>query len=94
MVMEYIEGHPLADRLSKRALPFAGALRLAIQLADGLDAAHHAGVVRRDLKPANVVLTDAGAKLLDFGLAKATGFDRTAEIAAALPRAISPSLSF
>jgi serine/threonine protein kinase len=54
---------------------------------------HHAGVVRRDLKPANVVLTDAGAKLRDFGLAKATGFDRTAVTAAASPRAISP-LSF
>jgi len=78
LVMEYLEGRTLADRLSKGALPSDQALRYALQIADALDKAHRQGVVHRDLKPANVVLTKAGAKLLDFGLAKWRGPERGA----------------
>ena len=71
--MEYLEGETLADRLTKGALPLDDALKVAIQIADALSAAHRHGIVHRDLKPGNVMLTKAGAKLLDFGLAKASG---------------------
>ena len=70
LVMEYLEGETLADRLTKGALPLDQALRYAIEIADALDKAHRQGVTHRDLKPANIMLTKAGAKLLDFGLAK------------------------
>jgi eukaryotic-like serine/threonine-protein kinase len=70
LVMEYIEGESLADRLAERPLPVDHALRYAIQVADALDKAHRARLVHRDLKPANIMLTKSGAKLLDFGLAK------------------------
>ena len=70
LVMEYLEGETLADRLAKGALPLDQALRYAIEIADALDKAHRQGVTHRDLKPANIMLTKAGAKLLDFGLAK------------------------
>ena len=70
MVLEYIEGETLADRLKKGALPLDQALRHAIEIADALDKAHRQGVVHRDLKPGNIMLTKSGAKLLDFGLAK------------------------
>ena len=70
LVMEYLEGETLADRLQKGALPQEQALRIGVQVADALDKAHRAGIVHRDLKPGNVMLTKAGAKLLDFGLAR------------------------
>jgi len=70
LVMEYLEGEPLVQRLSAGALPLEAALSYAVQVAGALAAAHRQGVVHRDLKPANVVLTGSGAKLLDFGLAK------------------------
>src|SRR3990172_4008291 len=70
LVMEYIEGETLLDRLKKGALPPDKALEYGIQIADGLDKAHRAGIVHRDLKPGNIMLTKSGAKLLDFGLAK------------------------
>ncbi len=73
LVMELLDGETLADRLTKGALPPAQALTIAIEIASALDAAHRAGIVHRDLKPGNVMLTKAGAKLLDFGLAKAGG---------------------
>ena len=72
LVMEYLEGETLAERLQKGALPLDQALRYAIEIADALDKAHRQGVTHRDLKPANIMLTKAGAKLLDFGLAKLT----------------------
>jgi Tol biopolymer transport system component len=70
LVMEYVHGETLAERLRKGALPPAEAIKHATQIGDALDKAHRAGVVHRDLKPSNVMLTKAGAKLLDFGLAK------------------------
>ena len=70
LVMEYIEGETLAERLGKGALPLDQALQHGIEIADALDKAHRQGVVHRDLKPGNIMLTKSGAKLLDFGLAK------------------------
>ena len=70
LVMEYLKGETLAERLTKGALPLDQALKYAIEVADALDKAHRQGVTHRDLKPANIMLTKAGAKLLDFGLAK------------------------
>ncbi len=70
LVMEYLEGESLADRLGKAALPLEQALRYAVEIADALDKAHRQGIVHRDLKPGNVMLTKSGVKLLDFGLAK------------------------
>ena len=71
LVMEYLEGETLADRLASGALPMGQTLRFGIQIADALDRAHRHGIVHRDLKPGNVMLTKSGVKLLDFGLAKA-----------------------
>ena len=72
LVMEYIEGQPLSQRLTKGPLPTEQLLKLGIQISEALDAAHRHGIIHRDLKPGNVMLTKAGAKLLDFGLAKPT----------------------
>jgi Tol biopolymer transport system component/predicted Ser/Thr protein kinase len=71
LVMEYLEGETLSDRLLKGALPFEQVLRYGIEIADALDKAHRQGIVHRDLKPGNVMITKSGVKLLDFGLAKA-----------------------
>lgn len=70
LVMECVEGETLAKRLEKGALPLEQVLKYGAQIADGLDKAHRSGVVHRDLKPGNIMLTATGAKLLDFGLAK------------------------
>ncbi len=71
LVMEYLEGETLSDRLAKGALPLEQTLRYGVEIADALDKAHRQGIVHRDLKPGNVMLTKSGVKLLDFGLAKA-----------------------
>jgi serine/threonine protein kinase len=73
LVMEYLEGESLADRLRKGALPLKQTLQIGVQIAEALTAAHRAGIVHRDLKPGNIMLTKSGAKLLDFGLAKPHG---------------------
>ena len=70
LVMEYLEGETLAERLVKGPLPVEQVLRYGIQIADALDKAHRLGIIHRDLKPGNVMLTKSGVKLLDFGLAK------------------------
>jgi Tol biopolymer transport system component len=70
LVMEFLEGESLADRLNKGPLPIDQALRIGIEILGALDAAHRGGIVHRDLKPGNVMLTKSGVKLLDFGLAK------------------------
>jgi Tol biopolymer transport system component len=71
LVMEYLEGETLAQRLERGALPLSDVLKYGVQIADALDKAHRQGVVHRDLKPGNIMLTpQGGAKLMDFGLAK------------------------
>ena len=93
LVMEYLEGETLADRLKKGPLPLEQALKCAIEIADALDTAHRQGVVHRDLKPGNVMLTKTGAKLLDFGLAKLREGDPSdpATSASAIPTEHGPS---
>ena len=70
LVMEYLEGETLASRMARGALPVEDAVGIACQIADALAHTHQHGLVHRDLKPGNVMLTPTGAKLLDFGLAK------------------------
>jgi eukaryotic-like serine/threonine-protein kinase len=70
LVMEYLEGETLAQRLVKGSLPLEQVLQYAIEISDALDKAHRKGVTHRDLKPGNIMLTKTGTKLLDFGLAK------------------------
>ncbi len=68
--MEYLEGETLAARLTRGPLPTDQVLRYATEIADALDKAHRKGITHRDLKPGNIMITKAGTKLLDFGLAK------------------------
>jgi serine/threonine protein kinase len=70
LVMEYLEGQTLADRLKKGSFPLDQVLQIAVHIADALETAHRHGVIHRDLKPGNIMLTKAGAKVLDFGVAK------------------------
>jgi Tol biopolymer transport system component/predicted Ser/Thr protein kinase len=71
LVMEYLEGESLAERLRKGPLPLKDSLKIGIEVCEALEAAQRAGIVHRDLKPGNIMLTKNGAKLMDFGLAKA-----------------------
>src|SRR5689334_23607596 len=70
LVMEFLEGETLADRLARGPIPIDQTLRIGAEILAALDAAHKNGIVHRDLKPGNVMLTKSGVKLLDFGLAK------------------------
>jgi Tol biopolymer transport system component/tRNA A-37 threonylcarbamoyl transferase component Bud32 len=70
LVMEYLDGESLADRLAHGPLSMEETLRYGIEIAEALDAAHRHGIIHRDLKPGNIVITKSGAKLLDFGLAR------------------------
>ena len=72
IVMELVEGPTLADRIAQNPIPPDEALNIAMQIADGLEAAHERGIVHRDLKPSNIKLKpDGTVKILDFGIAKA-----------------------
>jgi len=87
LVMEYLEGETLAQRLQKGPLPLEQVLQYAIEIADALDKAHRKGITHRDLKPGNIMLTKSGTKLLDFGLAKLTQ-----EAAPAIPDSQLPTM--
>jgi Tol biopolymer transport system component/predicted Ser/Thr protein kinase len=71
LVMEFIDGETLADRLARGPLPIGEVLDYGVQIADALERAHKQGIIHRDLKPGNIMLTSEGTKLLDFGLARA-----------------------
>ena len=86
IIMEYLEGENLADRLSTGPLPLQQALKIGVEIADALDKAHRQGIIHRDLKSGNIMLTKSGAKLMDFGLAKPT----TAALGATAPSSGSP----
>jgi serine/threonine protein kinase len=70
LVMEYLEGETLERRLQRGPLPAEQQLKIALEIADALEKAHRQGIIHRDLKPGNIMLTKAGAKLMDFGLAR------------------------
>ena len=97
LVMEYLDGETLAARLANRSgleeggLPLNDAIKIAIEIASGLDAAHRLGITHRDLKPGNVMLTKAGAKLVDFGLAKGRAGSSLRADNASLPTRSAPS---
>ena len=84
LVMEFLEGETLTDRVAKGPLPLDQVLRHGIEIADALEKAHRQGIVHRDLKPGNVMITKSGVKLVDFGLAK---------LAAPAPGSVVSSLS-
>jgi TRAP transporter TAXI family solute receptor len=100
LVMPYLEGETLAQRLERGAMPMEAALTTAAQVADALDGAHAAGIVHRDLKPGNIFLTKSGVKLLDFGLAKSTtsafpsGIDATRSASMTVPGTILGTLAY
>ena len=77
LVLELVEGETLADRIKAGPIPVEESLKLALQIAEALEAAHEKGVIHRDLKPANIKVTpDGKVKVLDFGLAKAYAGDK------------------
>jgi len=90
LIMEFVDGETLAERLSRKPLSLAESIRIAVDLLAALDYAHRQGVIHRDLKPSNVMLTRSGAKLLDFGIAKLKGYDEPDGIAAGTPMYMAP----
>ena len=95
LVMEFLEGESLANRLKRGPIPFAELVKVGSEVADALDRAHRSGIVHRDLKPGNIMLTKSGAKLLDFGLAKsaAVGAMAGSDSAPLLSAAMTQTLS-
>lgn len=78
LVMEFVEGESLADRLLRGPLAIPEIVKIGSDICDALETAHRRGIIHRDLKPANIMLTKSGAKLMDFGLAKPLGMDAAA----------------
>lgn len=85
LVMEYLEGETLAERLANGSLQMRDVLKIGQEVCDGLQAAHRSGIVHRDLKPGNVMLTKSGAKLMDFGLAKPLSKPAAAGVGSSAP---------
>ncbi len=90
LVMEYIEGKTLAERLRAGALPLGDVLQIGREIAAAIEAAHRRSVVHRDLKPGNVMLGPAGTKVLDFGLAKVATAEPPPSVASKLPTLTEP----
>jgi Tol biopolymer transport system component len=88
LVMEFLEGEPLSERLRKGPLSIKESLKIGIEVCDALEAAHRAGIVHRDLKPGNIMLTKSGAMLMDFGLAKSIAAAGAASTSAPLLSAV------
>jgi Tol biopolymer transport system component len=93
LVMELVDGETLSARLARGPLPVAEVLRIGVQVGDALEKAHRAGVIHRDLKPGNIMLTRSGAKLIDFGLARATGLDGARASSSILGVSQSPTMA-
>ena len=95
LVMEYLEGMTLAARIARGPLPLDEVVKYGVEICEGLEKAHRNGVVHRDLKPANIMLTKAGAKLMDFGLAKASalGASPSSSMTVSLPSSASQPLT-
>src|SRR5246127_4534758 len=85
LVMEFLEGETLAERLRKGAMPMSEIIKIGTDVADALGFAHRQGIAHRDLKPGNIMLTQSGAKLMDFGLAKPLGARNPAAGSGAAP---------
>src|SRR4029079_12377324 len=92
LVLEFVDGPTLADRIAQGPLPVEESLQIAQQIGEALEAAHNAGIIHRDLKPANIKLTPGGAvKVLDFGLAKA--IDSGPAIGSSSSLSLSPTIT-
>jgi serine/threonine protein kinase len=100
LVMEFLQGESLADRLKRGPIALGELVKAGSEIADALECAHRAGIVHRDLKPGNIMLTNSGAKLLDFGLAKPTvagtmaGSGTAPLLSAAMTMTSPPTISF
>jgi serine/threonine protein kinase/Tol biopolymer transport system component len=95
LVMEFLEGETLAERLRKGAMPLNEIFKVGIAVAEALAVAHRSGIVHRDLKPGNIMLTQSGAKLMDFGLAKPLGIQAASSGSGTVPPSFTaaPTLS-
>jgi serine/threonine protein kinase len=85
LVMEFLQGETLAERLRKGAMPLNEIYKIGIAIAEALAVAHRQGIVHRDLKPGNIMLTPGGAKLMDFGLAKPVGLQNASVGSGSVP---------